>query len=263
MIRYLQKLRASKGFTMAELIIVIAIMAVLMAVILPAFSSDDAEKQAAETYASDFYASLQYNMTRYQLTEYHLTPQLQQCAQEYLAGSGPNPFVMFNPKFGGNVFNYNYLWIEVAYDDGIEYVKVGKTLGDLITDVTATTSDHPFEQLLQKDLEDTMNKATKGHYYAVVMCDYSYDISNLIEVDGDGKPLGGYGDLKVLTAHYCEEQLPESTTRDDLMFTEFTQLQNGIICGTCSSDIDGASYVGTIGTHFLNINSINGNPPMV
>ncbi len=278
MIRYLQKLRASKGFTMAELIIVIAIMAVLMAVILPAFSSDDAEKQAAETYASDFYASLQYNMTRYQLTEFYLTPALQNYTVEYLGkdaddnlypiddpqgDADKNPYILYDAKCGGNVFDNKFLWIKVRYDRGIDYVTIGNSLQEIVED-TSTTSDHPFEQLLQKDLGDTMNNAGKGCYYAVVKCGYDYVAENItsskISLDDETKrPTRGNGNITVMSAHYCEDELPAATTVADLQFTTFSELKNGIICGTCSSDDNNADndYVGTIGSYFLNVYAMN------
>lgn len=264
MIRYLHRLRGKKGFTMAELIIVIAIMGVLMAMILPMFSSDDAEKQAAETYASDFYASLQYNMTRYQLTEYHLTPQLQELGLQYEDGDSVQPYIYFNKTLGRNVFTMEYLYIEVSYNKGIEYVKIAPNLMALVSDTTTTTSDHPFEKLLENDLEDVMNAADKGHYYAVVRYDYE-DPTPSSPNSGDEV---GFGDLKVMTAHYCQEALPSTAAgnykTENLIFTDFSELKCGIICGTCSSD-DGnpdpatTTYVGTLGSYFLNINDPTGN----
>lgn len=265
MIRYLQKLRASKGFTMAELVIVIAIMAILMAMILPAFSSDDAEKQAAETYASDFYASLQYNMTRYQLTEFHLTPELQTIAKKYDDGDDVEPYIIFRNKLGGNVFTttdndeYRYLYVEVAYDGGIEHVKVAHTFADLIDDTVTTPSDDAFEKLLQNDLEDVLNAGAKGYYYAVVRCDYKFEDNSSGEGGDAGDVAEGHGHLRVMSAHYCDERIPADAVKADLQITDFSELKNGIICGTCSSDKSGTSYVGTVGTYLLNINSMDEN----
>ena len=64
MIRYFQNLKAKKGFTMVELIIVVAIIGVLIAIVAPLFSSDQARRDAADIYASDCYSGLQYNFTR-------------------------------------------------------------------------------------------------------------------------------------------------------------------------------------------------------
>ena len=271
MIRYLQRMRNRKGFTMVELIVVIAIIAVLMAMVLPMFSSDDAEKQAAETYASDFYASLQYNMTRYQLTEYHLTPELQTYTTEYLAGDNDKkPYIMFDEKYGGNAFNNHYVWMEIYYDKEIQYVKVGYNLGEVLSD-TSTTSDHPFEKLLQKDLQDTMNSAAKGYYYAVVKCDYEYNATGTaLSLDANGYPQGGQGNLVVMSAHYCDEKLPEVSGNykaDNLIFTDFSELKCGIICGTCSSDnctpYGATTYVGSIGSYFLNVKDLSANSVVV
>lgn len=77
MIRKLQALRARKGFTIVELVVVMAIIGVLMAVILPAISSANSRKQEARSAAQDFYAAVQTIMTKYSLYEGPLSPAYQ------------------------------------------------------------------------------------------------------------------------------------------------------------------------------------------
>ena len=59
MIRYLQRLKAKKGFTVIELIVVIAIIGVLTAVIVSNAGTDREKKQSAYNAAQDFYSTVQ------------------------------------------------------------------------------------------------------------------------------------------------------------------------------------------------------------
>lgn len=254
MLRYLHRLREKRGFTIVELIVVIAIIAVLAAMVFPLFSNDDAKRDSAEIYAADFYASLQYCMTRYQKTEYHINTDMAKAAADFAADPSKIPYVMYDPTKGQNVFympggdtSYN-IYIEVSYDKGINFVNVAHSLQELVNE-NPSSSDIAFEQLLENDLEGIMNEAGAGFYYAVV----KYDSTN-------------FGNFKVLTAHYCQDALPDCGSaatykNDNLMFVDEAQLQCGIICGTCSSDQNATGvYTGTLGTYFLNVDDIEYNP---
>ena len=257
MIIYLHTMRAKKGFTMVELIVVIAIIAVLAAMVFPLFSNDDAKRDTAEVYASDFYASLQYCMTRYQKTDYHINTEMAQAAADYKADDTKNPYIFYDETRGQNICaiptatmtNYN-IYIEAFNDRGIKYVKLAYSFENLLND-TATTSDIAIERLLQTDLEQIVNDMGVGYYYAVV----NYDSE--------------FGNFKVLTAHYCEEKLPAITNvgtykNDNLMIVDNAELDCGIICGTCSSDRNSTgAYVGSLGTYFLNVDDIQYNPTVV
>ena len=257
MIRYLHTMRAKKGFTMVELIIVIAIIAVLAAMVFPLFSNDDAKRDTAEVYASDFYASLQYCMTRYQKTDYHINTEMAQAAADYKADNTKNPYIVYDETKGQNVCAvphsaiaaYN-IYLEAYNDRGIKYVKLAYSLQNLLND-TATTSDIAAERLLQDDLEDIVNDMGEGYYYAVI----NYDST--------------FGNFKVLTAHYCEDKLPAITNvgtykDDNLMIVDEAELDCGISCGTCSSDRNSTgSYVGSMGTYFLNVDDIEYNGTVI
>ena len=72
MIKYLQSLKRKKGFTLIELIIVIAIIAVLTAIILPSLMSNKGDISAANTYAEEFYTVTQMLFSKYTKFENHL-----------------------------------------------------------------------------------------------------------------------------------------------------------------------------------------------
>ena len=247
MIKYLQSMKKKKGFTMAELIIVIAIIGVLTAMILPIFSSNDTEVQAANVYASDFFASLQYNFTRYQTTEHHVTPGM--------ANATEQTYMAYDNTKTGNYLKASHIFIEAYYENGLRYVKVGSTLRDVLQSPD-TTSNTELERLLQQDLSDTIEQAGTGYYYAVV----NYNVYGsslpvtLSTPTGDKTVSFDYGNIKVLSTHYCRQPVSQSSS---LVFADYN-LMDGMIVGTCSSSKESANcYVGAPTSHFLNVSSVD------
>ena len=227
---YFYKLKAKKGFTIVELIIVVAIIGVLIAIVAPLFSSDQARRDAADIYASDFYSGLQYNFTRYQKTEADITPKF--------ADPTEQEFIKFSADVGGNVLTKT-IYIEIMYDQGIKYVHIADSLFKL-TNLGNDASSTAFEKLIENDMNDIGNGGSKGYYYAKVTMDTSYN-------------------LKVKTVHFTEERLPavvgsvDSYRTDALHFIDNGVIATGSICGTCSSEKNITNgYVGGVGTYFMN-----------
>lgn len=245
MIKYLQNLRNKKGFTLVELIIVVAIIAVLAAMVIPMFNNDDAQRRVVNTYASDFFTGLQFNFTRYQKTEADISPAI---AAEIAAdiAAGKTPFMKYDPTVGQNILGMPFIYIEAHYDNELKYVHVNVNLEELLKDTT-TTSNTALEQQIHNDMANLINKAGNGYYYAVVTMNANYN------------------NLKVITTHFTDERLPEFTgdvanyKKDVLMFIDESELANGFYCGTCTGDNTSGAYVGNIGTYFFNVSDPGNN----
>ncbi len=87
-------MKARKGFTIVELIVVIAIIAVMMGIVFASLTSKDARVSEANSAARDFYTTLQSIMTKFSLYEGPLSPEYQ---------ADPNLGEMrYYEKMGGN-----------------------------------------------------------------------------------------------------------------------------------------------------------------
>ncbi len=235
-------MKRKKGFTMAELIIVIAIIGVLTAMVLPIFSTNDTELKSSNVYAADFFASLQYNFTRYQLTEHHVSPKMSEATEQ--------TYMAYDNKRLGNYLKASYIFIEAYYENGLQYVKVGSTLRDVLESAD-TSSNTELERILQEDLNEVINEANTGYYYAIVHYDI-YDTKSY--GSGATTSVFNYGNIKVLSAHYCRQQIAVTSS---LVFTDYS-IMDGMIVGTCSGDANAdGNYVGNKSSFFLNVNSVD------
>lgn len=177
MIQYLHRLRGRKGFTMIELIVVIAIAAVLMTVILVGSLGGNTEDViAANSNAQAFFTASQLALTRAQLTERSLV--------DY--DSTDTKFIEY--KNGANSTNGKYLFIEAKFNqNGIAGIHIENYLNKLMAkpDAFDDTSTSKLEKYLATNLNEYMADSFEGYFYC--MADDNF---------------------KVLFTHYCKDRLP-------------------------------------------------------
>ena len=263
MIRFLQRQKAKKGFTIIELIVVIAIIGVLMAVILPSLTGERQRISAANSAARDFYAAVQTTVSKYSTYDGQLSP-------AYTANNNLG-IVRYYPLMGGNYpFDASYAHANKDNDTPIPasiYIMI-HTKNDRILDVAAVTRakantaanpgiytllqrnaadrNTEFGRLLVNEIDDRL-VFTDGWYYARV--DFTYTTSAFGVVE-DIK----LNTVKVAYTAYSRNELPQASGSYDafvnssLTFGSDYKLNTGDICGVCATDTATGERVGMAGT---------------
>lgn len=101
MIQRLQRLKSKRGFTVMELVVVIAIIAIMTATIIANSSTRQSRIREATSTAKDFYTTIQTEFTRFQMFDGPLTMTLQ---KKY--NGGPNTVVGTGNRHWGGVMWY-------------------------------------------------------------------------------------------------------------------------------------------------------------
>lgn len=252
MINYLHRLRAKKGFTLIELIVVIAIIAVLSAVIVVAVSPDTGKVKEATTAASNFYSAVQYVFTKYSKYEANLSYAV---AAEIDAAkaSGSDYYIEYTINMMGNYPTNKYTYICVFAENGkISYLHVNKAFDELLNDTRGTTMT-AFEQQIIEDL-DGYFVPSDGYYYTAV--------EHVEDVIDATKSRSAHG-VRVHSAYFTRDQLPQVTTslsdyrEANLLFRDSSRLANGTVLGVCSSKKQSSSgnFIGEQGTYVMNFDS--------
>lgn len=167
----IQQLKAKKGFTLVELIIVIAIIGVLLAFAVPALMSSD-RPTAGKGYAKDFYYAAQTYASR-----------------KHLSGEGTLS------ADGISSLGYIILYAEVAAGEkgqitdetcGLAVTGTGRTALADMTDADQRSFVDGFMRLMNERLTET---SYDGTFYVVI--DDRYRISAAYWTDGDWSEVDG------------------------------------------------------------------------
>ena len=259
MIRYLQRLKAKKGFTVIELIVVIAIIGVLTAVIVSNAGTDREKRQAANNSARDFYSAVQYTFSRYMKYESDLSLTIK---NETASIDSSDKIIKYYNTINGNYPRNETTFIKMFVDKNqIQYVRAYTTIKEMLSD-TSTAEKNEFEKLLKTDIGTVMASTVAGCYYARIT------FSGAAAADDNVKP----APVKVHSAYYSPKPFAELTGDvtayrvNNLKFEDYCKLSNGYVCGVCSSakyDEDGDSatpsvFLGNEDTYFMGATDTGG-----
>lgn len=255
MIKYLQKLSRKKGFTLVELIVVIAILAIMSAVILLNIDNKSTRIKSANSAASDFYVAVQSAFTRYMTYPAPLSPTFRDnpdttpFMRYYKGANGNYPYDM--SSWGASpIANENYpsptkLNIEVkVVKNKIEYVNCG--LGTLYQPggvIDKTTDDgSEFGRLLKLEIEKRI-EYQNGYYYASISCTPEYDTANALKK---------MDTVIVDYTAFSYDKLKNDSSADYTFSGRDNVLLNGDVCGTAAPSRDKSGNniprIGTGGT---------------
>ena len=247
----MRKILRKKGFTILELIVVFAIIAVLVAMIVPTLSSRDSNKHASMMAARDFYSATQHLFTKYSKYEGELYP-----GQMDESGTlDTEKLINYDKTLGGNYPTNLYICLAMCVRNGeIAYIDATGANNPTIAEMTLykqgnIDKETSFEQMLKKDIKPLFAQKD-GIYYAYI---FFRNNATLIP-----EATGNTNTVRVLAAAYSPTELPPcGDDYNDYMAKYLLLRENGYsanedFLGVCSSFEDKVlnGIIGTPGTYF-------------
>lgn len=262
MIHKLQRLKSKRGFTMLELVVVIAIIAVMVASVLVSGNSRQSRINSANTAAYNFYSALQTEFTNFQMFDGPLTMTLNSKYSEFtsdvdnlLNGAAWKTYggIKYYPAVGGN-YPFAFaeeaephltgtpknaeIYLEFQASNGNIRVWWAKTMNDLISGGGAPDTSE-LSAVLEQEMKDRINY-NDGYYYAKV----SYKAPTGVELSRyDYRAVS----VKVDWTAYTNKQMKAADSAT-YRFKSQNILFNGQVCGVCAGN---GSSLGTTGTTFV------------
>ena len=260
MIRRLQRLRSKRGFTMLELIVVIAIIAVMVGTVLAGSSGRREKIIEANSTASDFYSALQAEFTGFQMFDGPLTISLLDDYENGVAvsrngnhtGMKYYPFAKGNYPCGEIPAGEDYrnakpkteqIYLKVYVLGGtLRYVNYANDLVNILGMTGSGNNKAELCMVLEQEMKERI-QYNDGYYYARV----SYTVPDPVIA---GRPLssGDYSakSVRVDWTAFCTKEITSASNTNT--FQAQNVLKSGAVCGVHTAE--GFTSLGTTGTSF-------------
>ena len=251
MMKYLSRLKRKRGFTLIELVIVIAIIVVLLVIMMANAIGGDSEKiMSAVTNAETFFPAAQLTMTKIQLTERQIVT--------YGAGDefrieykdGANKILKGLPGSQKDSFIFGEVR---TTSKGVQWTHVRGTVNDLMQ-LPDSGSMNVLDEYVNAMISEYIADSYDGYFYFVADNDY-----------------------RVWCVHFSEYRLPTDGAAagknyfSSLAFTQDSKINERIV-GTCtdgsmdgedSSFVTGPYTMGTQLNHAFNAPSASANAELL
>lgn len=250
MIHTLQKLKAKRGFTIIELVVVLAIIAIMVSAVLVGSNNRGRRIISANSAASDFYAAMQTQFIDFQMFDGPLTLTLNKRYSEH--NTDVSVFLRDNAQYAGMKYyptaggNYPYafqdgethlegtpkeaeIYFEFKVTNGNIEVLWADTMSALIGSGAPANSE--LSAVMKQNMQDRL-EYSDGYYYAKV----SYTPP---EPSAPGAKLSKYdyrtNSIKVDWTAYTKKEIRLDNS-NTYTFKMQNVLASGQICGICASD---------------------------
>lgn len=257
MVRFLQRLKSRKGFTIIELIVVIVIIAVLAAVILPFLNNERSRIQEARSTAKDFYAAVQTVMSKYSLYDGKLSATYSKnedlgLMRHYASMGGNYPY-----DKGAGITDHQYPAATSMYI--MVYAKNSRinTVGVVTRAHSRNTTDPGLYQLLKRESTDRnteFGRLFTGELEKKLSFRDGYYYARVDFVPPADKNEINSQTVKVAYTAYVRKELPVASgsastyTTNNLYFGKDYKLTCDEICGTCAPFQSTNECIGMLGT---------------